>query len=182
MATLGPEHEEHLESRFSSYRALVAAEQALSMLLLAALFTLIIVQVTARYVFNAPISGTEEVARFTFIWFTFAAASFVAARRKHIVVQLFGGGKTGKVVAGAEIFAYLVMIGVSLAMVVGGLHMVQSTWNITSPGAQVPFPLVYSALPVGFALIALHASLNLLVALRHPEQFAGRPEIETAGL
>lgn len=182
MNALAPQDDQYLESRSGLYRALVRVEQSLAMFLLVALVTLVSVQVTARYVFSAPISGTEEISRFTFIWFTFAAASFVAARRKHITVQLYGGGKTGKPVAAIEVFAYLVIIAVSIAMVVGGVLMVQSTWNVTSPGTGLPLRFVYSALPVGFALIAVHSTLNLLLAWRHPEQFAGQKEVETAGM
>lgn len=182
MSVRAPGDEDFLESRSAVYRGLVRVEHGLAMLLLVGLFLLIIVQVAARHGFSAPISGTEELARFTFIWFTFTAASFVAARRKHIIVQLYGGGKTGKFVAAIEVFAYAVVIAVSIAMVVGGYLMVQSTWNISSPGTGLPFRYVYSALPIGFALIALHAALNLVLALRYPEQFFGGKEIETAGL
>lgn len=182
MRVLAPEDPEYLESRSGLYSAMVRVEQSLAMLLLLGLFLLIVVQVTARYVFSSPISGSEELARFIFIWFTFAAASFVAARRKHITVQLYGGGKTGKLVSVIEAFAYLVMIIVSVVMVIGGVLMVQSTWNVSSPGIGMPFRFVYSALPVGFALVAVHSALNLLLALRLPGQFAGKQEIETAGL
>jgi TRAP-type transport system small permease protein len=182
MSIVAPQDSEYLESKSAIYRGLVRTEQTLAILLLITLFLLIIVQVTARHGFSAPISGTEELARFTFIWFTFIAASFVAARRKHIIVQLYGGIRTGRVVAAIEAFAYMVVIGVSIAMVVGGALMVQSTWNISSPGTGLPFRFIYSALPIGFALIAIHASLNLILALRHPEQFVGKKEIETAGL
>lgn len=180
--TAGPGDEQYLESKSLVYRVGVRAEQGLAIFLLAGLFVLVIVQVAARHGFSAPISGTEELARFSFIWFTFAAASFVAARRKHIVVQLYGGGKTGKIAAWIEAFAYVVVIVVSVVMVVGGFLMVQSTWNVSSPGAGLPYRFVYSALPIGFALISLHAALNLVLALRHPEQFTGEKEIETAGL
>lgn len=171
-----------LESRSRGYRLLVNAEQTLAALLLAALFALIIVQVVARYVFSSPISGTEELSRFTFIWFTFMAAAFVGARRKHIIVALFRGGRTGRAAAAAEVFAYAVMIAVSIALVVGGILMVSTMWEISSPGVEVPYRLVYSALPVGFALIGLHALVNMILAFRHPEQFAGRHDVETAGL
>lgn len=178
MSAVAPSDDRYLESRSRPYRALVATEQVLAISLLVGLFGLIVVQVTARYVFNSPISGTEEIARFTFIWFTFAAASFVAARRKHITVQLYSGKRTGRIVAAIEVFAYVVMIVVSVAMVVGGFLMVQSTWNVSSPGTGLPFRFVYSALPVGFALIAIHSTLNLVLALRHPEQFLEEKDIE----
>ena len=171
-----------LESRSRSYRLLVNAEQGIAALLLVTLFTVIITQVAARYVFDSPISGSEELSRFTFIWFTFIAASFVGARRKHITVQLFTGGKTGKLAAAAEIFAYLVMIAVSVGLVIGGAVMVHTMWDIASPGLEMPYRFVYSALPLGFVLIGAHAVVNMVLAFKHPEQFAGTHDVETAGL
>lgn len=176
-----PADEDFLESRSRAYSALVRVEQVVSCALLVSLFAIIVVQVAARYVFQSPVSGTEELARFTFIWFTFAGASFVAARRKHIIVQLYGGGRTGKAVAAVEVFAYLVVIVVSAMMVYGGFQMVQGTWAVSSPGLGLPFRYVYSALPVGFALVALHSVANLVLALRYPHQFAGEKDVETAG-
>lgn len=172
----------YVEERNRGYRFLVNAEQTLAALLLATLFILIIVQVVARYVFNSPISGTEELSRFVFIWFTFVAACFVAARRKHIIVALFKGGKSGKLAAAAEAFAYAVMVAVSIALVVGGAMGVTTMWDIASPGLEIPYRFIYSALPVAFVLIALHALVNLVLAVRHPEQFAGKKDVETAGL
>ncbi|WP_022873057.1 TRAP transporter small permease [Nesterenkonia alba] len=177
-----PEDAHYVEERSRVYKVLVNAEFVLAALLLVMLFAVVITQVVARYVFSAPISGSEELSRFTFIWFTFIAASFVGARRKHIIVQLFTGGKTGKLAAAAEVFAYLVMIAVSAVLIFGGVLMVTTMWDIASPGLEMPYRFVYSALPVGFVLIAVHAVVNLVLALMHPEQFAGQQDVETAGL
>lgn len=182
MPAPSPADEQYLESRSRVYRFIVGVEQSVSMLLLGLLFVIVLAQVMARYVFSAPLSGSEELARFTFIWFTFAAASFVAARRKHITVQLFGGGRTGKAVAVVEVFACAVVIVVSIAMTFGGVQMIQSTFHLASPGAGIPLRFVYVSLPAGFALIAVHSALNLILALRHPSQFAGSPDMDKAGL
>lgn len=171
-----------LEARSRSYRLLMNVEQTVAALLLLTLFVVIVAQVTARYVFNSPIAGSEELARFTFIWFTFIAATFVGARRKHITVQLFSGGKTGRIGAAAEIFAYVVMVAVSVSLVIGGAIMVHTMWDIASPALELPYRFIYTALPIGFVLIGIHAVVNMILAFKHPEQFAGSSDVETAGL
>jgi TRAP-type C4-dicarboxylate transport system permease small subunit len=45
-------------------------------------------QVVARYVFHAPISWSEEWARFALIWLAFLSAAFVMAEGRHIAVDV----------------------------------------------------------------------------------------------
>lgn len=179
---LAPEDPRYLESRSTAYRVLTRVEQLVASLLLVGLFAVIVVQVVARYIFNAPIGGSEEIARFAFIWFTFTAVSFVAARRKHITVKLYGGGATGKGAAAVEVLAYIIMAAASIGMIIGGIHVLNSMWHIASPGTETPYPLVYSVVPIGFALVAMHAAVNAVLAVRSPQQFAGQDDVETAGL
>lgn len=178
----GPGDPHYPESRSRAYRLLVWTEHGAAIVLLCTLFALIIAQVFSRYVLGSPLSWTEELARFVFIWFTFTAAAFVAARRRHITVLLYGGGRTGRVVAGIEAAATAVVIVVSVAMTAGGIALMQGSARLISPGTGIPLSVVYAAISAGFALIALHSVVNLWLTLRHPGQFAGRQDIEKAGV
>ena len=55
-------------------------------------------QVFARYVFGAPFSWSEEVARLCLIWLTFISAAFVMAQGRHIAVDMISSrvGDRGK--------------------------------------------------------------------------------------
>lgn len=182
MEQLEPGDERYLESRSLPYRLLVRTEFALGLALLTALLLVVMVQVVSRYVFASPFSWTEELARFVFIWMVFAGAAFVTARRRHLAVQLYGGGKTGKAVAVVEAFATVIVIVVSVAMMIGSGELMVATANLTSPGTQIPFPVVYAASAVGFALIAFHSVCNLYLTIRYPSQFVGSIDIEKGGI
>jgi TRAP-type C4-dicarboxylate transport system permease small subunit len=64
----------------------------LSMLIAAAfalMTVLIFAQVLCRYVLQAPLSWSEELARYIFIWLTFFGASVAFYERTHINVSYF---------------------------------------------------------------------------------------------
>lgn len=182
MSRLEPGDERYLESRSFAYRLLVRAEFAFGMVLLVGLLTLVVLQVVSRYVFSSPFSWSEEAARFTFIWLVFVAAAFVTARRRNITVQLYGGGKTGKVVAIIEALAAVIVIVVSIAMAFGSFGLMATTMGLTSPGTGIPLPVVYVSSVVGFGLLAFHSLCNLWLAVRYPSQFAGTIDAEKGGV
>lgn len=182
MDKLEPGDERYLESRSIVYRLLVWTELAAGMLLLVTLLVLVVLQVVSRYVFASPFSWTEELARFVFIWMVFAAAAFVTARRRHIAVQLYGGGATGRLVAVVEVLATVAVIVVSVAMTIGSFELMQSTARLTSPGTNIPLSVVYGAAVAGFGLLAFHSLCNLWLAARYPRQFAGTIDAEKGGI
>lgn len=57
-------------------------------IILGGMMVLICLQVFFRYVMNAPLAWTEELARFGFIWMTFVAGYLGARRAQHISVEL----------------------------------------------------------------------------------------------
>ncbi|WP_425843595.1 TRAP transporter small permease [Agrococcus sp. TSP3-2-1] len=160
----------------------MGSEFGLGLVLLVGLLSLVILQVMSRYVFASPFSWTEELARFVFIWMVFAGAAFVTARRRHIAVQLYGGGRTGKVVGVVEAIATVIVIATAVAMAIGAAELMQATARLTSPGTNVSLPVVYASAVVGFALIAFHSVCNLYLTIRYPSQFAGSIDIEKGGI
>lgn len=179
---LKPGDERYIESRSRAYSVLVAVEEGISALLLVTLLALISLQVFTRYVLNSPFSWTEELARFVFIWFTFTAAALVTARRRNIVVQLYGGGKTGRWVSYIEVFAQLCVIVTSVVMTYGGVQLMRGAARLVSPGTSIPLSFVYAAATVGFALIAFHSVFSLYLSARYPSQFAGMQNPEKGGI
>ena len=61
-------------------RWMVRGEQGIAAFLLFIILSTMATQVFARYVFGAPFSWSEEVARLCLIWLTFISAAFVMVR------------------------------------------------------------------------------------------------------
>jgi len=118
-------------------------------------------QVIARYVFAAPISWSEEVARLALIWLTFVASGFVTADRKQITVDLIPRRLGSRVIAILDRIAGSIVLLSCLMLLVGGFRFVWRVWPVSSPGAGISMSLWYAAASFGLALMSFHAAVEL---------------------
>jgi TRAP-type transport system small permease protein len=149
---------------------LLRGEQMLAVGLLLLVLVTMGVQVIARYVFHAPISWSEELARFGLIWLAFISSAFVMAEGQHLTVDMLSArlGPAGKL--RLDCFSNVMVIITCLLLLVGGFRFVWRVAPVGSPGLGIPMSWWYGAASTGLALVALHAALNMRHALR-----TGRP-------
>lgn len=147
-------------------RLLIAAERALSVLLLGLLVGLMAAQVGARYVFGSPIAWSEELARFVLIWLGFIGAVFVMAEGGHITVDVVSRTLSRKGRLAIECVSSLVVITACAMLLPAGIAFARQMGSVRSPALQMPMSWWYWAAGAGFGLLALHTALNLIVALR----------------
>ncbi len=146
-------------------RWLVAVERALSAALLLMILGTMSAQVVARYVLHAPISWSEEWARFVLIWLAFLAAAMVMAEGQHIAVDLLSRWLGNKGKRRLECFWNGVVVLACLVLLVGGFRFVWGVGLVGSPALGISRSYWYGAASVGLALIAVHGVINILAAL-----------------
>ena len=140
---------------------MVRGEQGIAALLLFIILSTMATQVFARYVFGAPFSWSEEVARLSLIWLTFISAAFVMAQGRHIAVDMISSrvGDRGKFVI--ECFSFVVVAAACLLLLFGGAKFIWYVGEVGSPALGVPKSWWYGAGGIGLLLIALHSLINL---------------------
>ena len=140
---------------------MVRGEQAIAALLLFIILSTMAAQVFARYVFGAPFTWSEEVARLSLIWLTFISAAFVMAQGRHIAVDMITArvGDRGKLVV--ECFSYIVVAAACLLLLVGGAKFIWYVGKVGSPALGVPKSWWYGAGGIGLLLTAFHSLINL---------------------
>lgn len=168
-ATLAFE-QDSFERRSALYRAAITLERTIGILLMVGVFALVMLQVITRYVFDSPLSWTEEVARLTLVWLTFIAAAFVSSRRSHITVDLIATVVPASVGRVIGTFARLVVLAVSAFMAVSGIMMVDIVSAIAMPASGLPTALLYLAATIGFILIFVHTVIEIIMIAKHPEE------------
>lgn len=158
-----------LEQRSSFYRGFVVTERIAACVLLVTTLGLVVLQVVTRYVFDTPLTWTEELARFALVWLTFVAAGFVMARRLHIAVDLLASklSRAGGVVL--DTFALIVVVVVSGTVAWFGVGFTENAAGRDAPASGLPMSVIYSAAVVGFGLIFIHALIHTFLNIRHPE-------------
>ncbi len=121
----------------------------------------VFVEVIFRYLLLLPLFWTEEVARYCLVWSSLLAAGIALKRGQHIAVtfvaERFPEGIRALAALGGEIFT-AAMLAVILW---GGIHLVILTHHQLSPAMRLPMSLPYMAIPMGSAIMLLHALTSI---------------------
>ncbi len=115
---------------------------------LAAIFVILILQIAFRYVLNAPLVWTEELARYLYIWACYLGAAVALRRGNHIVIALvlerLPPRVGGAVALGTEGLG-LLFFG---ALTVLGIQLMARTHTIEAITLPIPWSAIYAAAPV----------------------------------
>jgi TRAP-type transport system small permease protein len=150
--------------------ALRSGLTAVSVVVLAIYFALVLIQVFYRYVLNDSIFWSEEFVRGGLVWGVMLSSALVAGVRGHIRIEVLelmlppGGRRIVLWIANSLTLAFL------LTLVWAGIEFIDRTWFQTSPMLQVPKWSVYFAIPIGAALETIFtlAAWNLEPPLNEP--------------
>lgn len=132
-----------------------AGLRALSVILLASYFVLVLLQVFFRYVLNDSLFWAEELVRGLMVWGVMISSALVAASRGHIRVEVLelmlppGGRRVLGWICDALTTSF------SVILLVAAVELMDRSWFQQSPLLEVPKWTVYMALAVGPALEAL---------------------------
>lgn len=151
-----------LKSRFSERLTVVL--ELTSSGCLAIMTVLIVAQVVLRYVFNAPLTWSEELARILFIYLTFMGIGAAYGRRRHMFVDSFvvllplSIRKVLEylVVGVASIFLLAILIVTARSM--GELFRME----LTTPVLELSMAFVYLTIPLGLSALIAQMWIHLL--------------------
>lgn len=134
-------------------------------LALAALTLTITLQIAARIFFSA-LPWTEELSRYLLVFSTFGGASLAYKRGNHIAVTFLIGFARGKLRELCGAVVQLLSLSFFLLAIRSSVQLITLQIYQTSPALGLPMRLVYLALPLGFATMALHALTELAACCR----------------
>jgi TRAP-type C4-dicarboxylate transport system permease small subunit len=148
-----------------------AAVRRTSLVLLAVLVATPLVQITMRGVFNLPLAGAEELAKYFLICLTFIAASYVTAEGGQIRMEEFQG-----LLPSRPRWILQLLIEASAVLLFGvlfaaALITVSRNLNSVTPILEMPFWLFFAPLVLGSLLLTVEALVLLARTWR-----GGRPE------
>lgn len=124
--------------------------------------------VVARYLFGYALFWAEEVMVFLIIWGVFVGVAAAAYDRAHLNMDLFSHSFRGTVLAFLNALLVAVLLAACVFMIVQSWQVVTLFYQggVKSVSAGVPKWIAHSALPVGFALMALAVLSRLPLYLR----------------
>jgi TRAP-type C4-dicarboxylate transport system permease small subunit len=141
-------------------RILDAILKQVLIILMTALVAAVSWQVVSRYVFSAPSSWTEEVARFLLIWIGVLGAAYAFRTGVHLGLDVLPKKLTGKSLQILKLFTLLAVMVFSVSvLIIGGGSLVALTWELKQYSAVLGLPIafVYSVIPIAGSLISFYA-------------------------
>ena len=154
--------------------AYVGVFTALAAFVIALITAITSLEVFCRYFLDASLVWAEEASRSLLIWNCFLFAGIAFQRGEMIAVNMLTSLLRPRLGALVLIASYLVTTTFLAAMVYYGWIYAAQNWTQTVPGLEMlwhsltgvdrVFPIfwVYLALPVGFAILALHMIASIV--------------------
>ncbi len=110
-------------------------------------------QVFARYALNHPLTWSEELARYLFVWMTFIGASYGVRHNIHISMEAFYNLLPRPARRVLDLLTRLVAAAAFLALIPSGWEFVLDQNDIASSGMGIPMSWIFISVPVGCALV-----------------------------
>lgn len=131
--------------------------------LFVAILLVMVLQVAFRYVLNAPLTWTEELARYLYIWACWLGAPVALRRGNHIAIAFVsdrvprGVGRIIAVVTQAAALVFLSQLTIQGSILTVKSHSVEA---ITLP---IPWSAIYVAAPFSAVLMILETARAMLM-------------------
>ncbi len=113
-------------------------------------------QVIARFVFENPISWSEEVARFLFIWITMMGACHAIAYGKHFSVDFLLSQLPSRLQQHIGWIISLCVFAFAALMLGYGAYTAWFTRNQVSPALLIPMSYPYLCVPLSGLFMIIH--------------------------
>jgi TRAP-type C4-dicarboxylate transport system permease small subunit len=127
-------------------------------------------QVFTRFVLNNPLSFTEEVSRFSFVWICYIGISFSVKLKNHIRIEVFVDRLPKKIAAyigiGIDFFTILFFVFLFILSV----QFIDFTRIIIAPALAVSMIIVNISVGIGFLLTVIRSIQVFILDLSRLKQ------------
>jgi TRAP-type C4-dicarboxylate transport system permease small subunit len=142
----------------------------LTEVLLAVMVVVVFVQVIFRFFIQLPLSWSEEVARYLFVWIIWMGAATVVKEGGHPGMDLLTRSFSPRWQRVTEIAMNLLFSATLVTIVVTGFMLASANMSQPSPAMELPMGIPYAAIPLS-AVIML---INLAFFAFFPRKNGGR--------
>ncbi len=129
----------------------------LTVVVFLAMFGLVVMQVTMRYVFNDPIVWSDELAQYAFVWLAFLGVLRATRNRSHVAIDAL----TKRLPARITLALALVWQGVALAFALVlawyGYALAGQNFTVRMTSIDLPYWPVYAIVPLAGLGLAAYA-------------------------
>lgn len=137
-------------------------EEWFGVLLAVAMTVIIFAQVISRTFLGTPLSWSEELGRYIFVWLCFIGASVALYRGSHLGIDTIVQMVPKKVRNIMVLTTYSLVLILLYVMVNEGMTLVAKTAMQKSAAMRIPMSYAYAAIPVSAILMIFHTVVKII--------------------
>ncbi|MBW1961194.1 MAG: TRAP transporter small permease [Deltaproteobacteria bacterium] len=139
------------------------------------MFISVLLQVFFRYVLEKPLSWSEELARFAFVWLSFIGAAMAFGKRLHFGIDYLVNKLPHRFRSALELATGCLVFIFILVLIVQGYHTTFSAKLFRSAGLNLRMDAVFAAIPVAGIIMAYYMARQIIESIRklagqHPSE------------
>jgi TRAP-type C4-dicarboxylate transport system permease small subunit len=137
-----------------------ALEGVLTVLLFL-IFTMIVMLVVLRYVFNTTIIGGNEAALIAFVYTTAIGGALAVSKHEHIAIHYFVDLMPRRIQRRLRIFQLLLVATINLVIVCYSVVWISRTGGFLMPALQLPQLVAQLSIPIGCSLASVYCLIGV---------------------
>jgi TRAP-type C4-dicarboxylate transport system permease small subunit len=141
------------------------ATDALAIACFTGMFACVLAQVVFRYFFASPLTWSDELARYLFVWCALLGWVVAARRRSHLVVQMGHERLPVRARALLQLTGALAAIAFAAVLVFHGTRIAERNWDVETTALAFSVGVVYAIVPVAALAVALYALADAVRAI-----------------
>ena len=120
--------------RFAAAAARVT--DALAIAFFVAMFACVLAQVVFRYFLGSPLTWSDELARYLFVWCAFLGWVIAARRRSHLAVTIGRDRMSPRAQAALKLVGALAALAFAVVLVIHGVRIAERNWDVETTRAR----------------------------------------------
>ena len=135
--------------------ALLAVAKASIIAISVVMIAVTLAQVVFRYVIEAPLPWSEELARYCFVWIVFLGGAVGLSRGIHLGVDLFVNMLPEPLQRGLDALTSVLIAAFAVTVIYASFPVLNMNMLQRSPALGVQMSWIYVAIPISMGLIFL---------------------------
>lgn len=119
-------------------------------------------QVITRFVFESPLTWTDELCRFGMVWITFIGAGYAVKNHAHVAVDIIKGLLPERISKILDKLNSCFILIFAVVLLYYGLVLALSNMDQTSSGLGLSMGLIYASIPIGGLIMIFYSIADIL--------------------
>jgi TRAP-type C4-dicarboxylate transport system permease small subunit len=136
----------------------------LAIVLFVAMFSCVLAQVVFRYFLGSPLTWSDELARYLFVWCAFLGWAIAARRRSHLAVTIARERMSPRAQAALALVGALAALAFATVLVWHGVRIAGRNWDVEATALALTMGVVYAIVPLAALAVGCYAVADAATA------------------